>query len=54
MSDNNTNPLANVPTPFRVADVVAGLEPMGNLSQFIIDDLTPDDEDVFFGILADA
>lgn len=29
-------------------------EPMGDLSQFVIDDLTSDEEDEFFRILEDA
>lgn len=41
-------------TPMKVADVLRGLEPMGDLRQFAIDDLTPDDEDEFFRILEGA
>jgi len=40
--------------PSTVADVLRGVEPMGDLSKFAIDDLTPDEEDVFFEILEDA
>lgn len=40
--------------PSTVADVLRGLEPMGDLSKYAIDDLTPDEEDVFFAILEDA
>jgi hypothetical protein len=47
---HQTSPL----TPITVADVVRDLEPMGDLSQFVIDDLTPDEEDEFFAILEDA
>ncbi len=53
MSDNSANQYAGVAGP-TVADVLAGVEPMGYLSRFVIDDLTPEDEDVFFGILDDA
>lgn len=54
MSDNSANQYASVAAPLTVADVLAGLKPMGDLSQFVIDDLTPEDEDLFFGILEDA
>jgi len=40
--------------PSTVADVLRGLEPMGDLSKYAIDDLTSDEEDVFFAILEDA
>lgn len=40
--------------PMTVADVLRGVEPMGDLRQFAIDDLTPDDEEEFFRILEDA
>lgn len=50
MSDHSVN----VVRALTVADVLAGLEPMGDLSQFVIDDLTAEDEDLFFGILDDA
>lgn len=36
-----------------LAEVIARAEPIGDLSRFVIDDLTEDDEDEFFGILAD-
>ena len=45
---------AAAPAPTTVADVLRDLEPMGDLSQFVIDDLTPDEEDEFFHILEDA
>jgi len=37
-----------------VAEIMRGLEPMGDLSRFVIDDLTSDQEDEFFAILEDA
>jgi hypothetical protein len=40
--------------PASVAEVLRGLEPMGDLRRFLIDDLTPDEEDEFFRILEDA
>lgn len=54
MSDNSANQYANVVAPLTIADVLAGLQRMGDLSQFVIDDLTPEDEDLFFGILDGA
>lgn len=56
MSDNtasrDTDPNPN--PPMTIAEVLRGLEPMGELRRFAIDDLTPEDEDEFFGILEDA
>jgi hypothetical protein len=40
--------------PPTLAEALDGLEPMGDLSRFIIDDLTPDEEDEFFRILEEA
>jgi hypothetical protein len=37
-----------------IAEVLRGLEPMGDLSRFEIEDLTPSEEDEFFRILEDA
>lgn len=34
-----------------IADVLKGLEPMGDLSRFAIEDLTPDEENEFFSVL---
>ncbi len=41
-------------TPTTIAEVLQGIEPMGDLRQFVIDDLTPEDEDEFFRILENA
>ncbi len=54
MSDN---PIANTPptaAPTKIDEVLEGLEPMGDLDQFAIKDLTPQDEEEFFRILEDA
>ena len=40
--------------PTTIAEIVRGLEPIGDLSRFGIDDLTPDDEAEFFRILEGA
>lgn len=37
-----------------VADVLQDLRPMGDLSRFTIEDLTPDEENEFFRILEEA
>lgn len=54
MPDNAANRDPNPKTPTTIAEVLQGVEPMGDLSQFAIDDLTPDDEDEFFRILENA
>lgn len=37
-----------------IVDVLQDLEPMGSLSRFEIDDLTPEEEDEFFRILEET
>ena len=37
-----------------IDDIVAGVEPMGDLRRFLIEDLSPDEEDAFFSILRRA
>jgi hypothetical protein len=37
-----------------IAEVLQGGEPMGDLSRFAVEDLTPEEEDEFFGILEEA
>ena len=54
MSDNAATRDDGSKTPTTIADVLRDVEPMGDLRQFAIDDLTPDDEDEFFRILEDA
>jgi len=39
--------------PSTVTEVVQDMEPMGDLARFAIEDLTPEEEDEFFGILED-
>jgi hypothetical protein len=53
MSDNTADqqPASG---PSTIDEVLEGLEPMGDLSRFAIDDLTADEEDEFFRILEDA
>ena len=54
MSDNTANQQPAPVGPATIAEVVEGLEPMGDLARFAIDDLTLDEEDEFFAILEDA
>ncbi len=35
-------------------EIVAAVAPMGDLSRFVIRDMTEDEENAFFSILADA
>lgn len=53
MSDNTANQPAPA-GPSTIAEVLKDLEPMGDLTRFAIDDLTPDEEDEFFTVLEDA
>ncbi len=54
MSDRpNDHQPASTP-PATLAQVLDGLEPMGDLSRFAIEDLTPAEEDEFFRILEEA
>ena len=54
MSDNAATRETGPNPPTTIAEVLRGVEPMGDLRQFSIDDLTPEDEDEFFGILEDV
>lgn len=53
MPDN----IARQPSPGAsptIDDIVRDVEPMGDLSRFLIDDMTPAEEDEFFSILETA
>jgi hypothetical protein len=54
MSDNTADQQPASAGPSTIDEVLEGLEPMGDLSRFAIDDLTADEEDEFFEILEDA
>jgi len=54
MSDNTANEPTASTAPLTVADVLRGLEPIGDLRRFAVEDLTPAEEDEFFHILGDA
>ncbi|MCP3856225.1 MAG: hypothetical protein GY750_13390 [Lentisphaerae bacterium] len=51
MSDTESTPAG--PAELTLAELIARAEPVGDLSRFVIDDLTEEDEDEFFGILVD-
>ncbi|MGI8793845.1 MAG: hypothetical protein ACR2H3_11845 [Acidimicrobiales bacterium] len=54
MSDTTASHRSAPSGPSTIAEVLEGLEPMGDLSRFAIEDLTPGEEDEFFTILEDA
>lgn len=54
MSDNIASHDTGPREPTTIAAVLEGVEPMGDLRRFEIDDLSPEDEDRFFGILEDV
>jgi len=51
MSDSTATRETGPNPPTTIAEILLAIEPMGDLRQFAIGDLTPDDEDEFFGIL---
>lgn len=54
MSDNAANQPSPPPTPATIAEIVRDVQPMGDLDRFVIEDMTPEEEDEFFAILEDA
>lgn len=54
MSDSTANRRSAPAIPTTIADVIRNVEPMGDLGGFVIEDLTAEEEDEFFGILEDA
>lgn len=54
MSDGDTTRTPGSREPRTIAEVLHGSEPMGDLSRFAIEDLTPEEEDEFFRILEEA
>ena len=51
MSDTTADQRSASSGPATVAEVLEGIEPMGDLNRFAIEDLTPEEEDEFFEIL---
>jgi hypothetical protein len=54
VSDSTANQPSPSSTPATIAEILRGIEPMGDLGLFLIDDLTPEEEDEFFSALEDA
>ncbi len=53
MSDKNVTDSA-ASAEATIQQIIENCEPMGNLDNLLVDDLTEDDEDKFFGILEDV
>lgn len=53
MPDNTARQPSSSSTP-TMDEILRDLEPMGDLSRFLIDDMTPEEEDEFFSILESA
>jgi hypothetical protein len=51
---DNTAKQPSPPSSPTIDDIVRDVEPMGDLSRFLIDDMTPEEEDEFFSILETA
>lgn len=54
MSDSSAQQPATSPVPRSIAEILNGVEPMEDLHQFLIEDLTPEEEDAFYQALEDA
>ena len=54
MSDNTASQRPTTSEPTTIAEVLQGGQPMGDLRRFVIEDLTPEEEDEFFRILEEA
>lgn len=54
MSDNPMPTPQTPEAPTAVAELLADLEPMGDLDQFALKDIKPAEEDEFFAILENA
>jgi hypothetical protein len=51
MTDGTVDAPSDPSQPVTMADILRGGEPMGDLSQFAIDDLTEEEEAEFFDII---
>jgi hypothetical protein len=54
VSDYNTTERGDSPTSPSIEELIADLQPMGDLTRFAIQDLTAQEEDDFFAILEGA
>lgn len=48
---DNTAKQPSPPSRPTIDDIVRDLQPMGDLDRFLIEDMTPEEEDEFFSIL---
>ena len=53
MSDGPSNQMPDAPGQATIAEIIRGLEPMGDPSEFSVEDLTAEEEDAFFAIIED-
>lgn len=51
---DNTAKQPSSPSSPTIDDILRDLQPMGDLDRFLIDDMTPEEEDEFFSILESA
>ena len=54
MSENAANQPSALTTPTTIAELLRDVVPMGDLGRLVIDDLSPEEEAVFYRILEDA
>ena len=54
MSESSAHHPTAPAAPRTVAEIVAGVAPMENLDQFLIDDLTAEEQDEFYKVLEQA
>lgn len=54
MANNTAGTIQGEPPEQTIEDLIANSKPIGDLKRFVIDDLTPEEEDEFFAILEDA
>ncbi|MGK2886692.1 MAG: hypothetical protein ACSLE8_18270 [Rhodococcus sp. (in: high G+C Gram-positive bacteria)] len=54
MSDSEANQPSALTTPTTMAELLRDVVPMGDLGRLVIDDLRPEEEDVFYRIIEDA
>lgn len=53
MSDNSASDSRSEPE-LTMEEIIAAVQPMGDLRRFRIEDLTPEEEDEFFAVLDSA
>lgn len=53
MPDNDARQ-SSPPSSPTIAEILRDVKPMGDLSRFLIEEMTPEEEDEFFSILENA